>query len=285
MDPEFHLGANDLRFGWNHYDRLVNIADYQTPATSYGINSGVTASNLQGLPTINVSGFSELGGDSKTPKEFGPGSDYDLVDHVSYLRGKHAFKFGGEALFYNANDDQVSSGRGIFTFSGGQTAGTIASLTPLESFLAGDPTHATLLEGDPARTFSEWDFSGFFEDSWRATQKVTVNMGLRYEYYTPLSEKNNLIGSFSPQVGFEQQGVNISHPYNADPKISLRGSALPGTSRKRYHRSPRRLRLCYTQIITQQLVGDTSLPGNNPGISSIPTATPRICQTERLRLR
>ena len=265
--------ANDLRFGWNHYDRLVNIADYQTPATSYGINTGVTASNLQGLPTINVSGFSELGGDSKTPKEFGPGSDYDLVDHVSYLRGKHAFKFGGEALFYNANDDQVSSGRGIFTFSGGQTAGTIASLTPLESFLAGDPTHATLLEGDPARTFSEWDFSGFFEDSWRATQKVTVNMGLRYEYYTPLTEKNNLIGSFSPQVGFEQQGVNISHPYNADPKdFSPRLGIAWDLTGKGTTVLRAGFGLYYTQIITQQLVGDTSLPGNNPGISSIPTA-------------
>jgi Carboxypeptidase regulatory-like domain/TonB dependent receptor len=269
--------ANDLRFGWNRFDRLVNVANYQTPVTSYGINTGVTASNLQGLPTINVSGLSALGGDSKTPKEFGPGSDYDLVDHVSYLHGKHAFKFGGEVLFYNAHENQVSSGRGIFTFNGGQsvtgTVGTIASLTPLESFLAGDPTRATLLEGDPARTFTEWDFSGFFEDSWRATQKLTVNMGLRYEYYTPLSEINNLIGNFSTQVGFEQQGVNISHAYNPDPKdVSPRVGIAWDVTGKGTTVVRAGFGLYYTQIITQQLVGDTSLPGNNPGIGSIPTA-------------
>ena len=60
--------VNDLRGGWNRFDRLVNVADYQTPVTSFGINTGLTASNLQGLPTIYVSGLSGLGGDSKTPK-------------------------------------------------------------------------------------------------------------------------------------------------------------------------------------------------------------------------
>ena len=92
------------------------------------------------------------------------------------------------------------------------------TLTPLEDFLAGIPTRATLLQGDPARRFTQWDYSGFFEDSWRATQRLTVNMGLRYEYFTPLSEINNLIGSWSPLVGLQQVGVNIKSPYNPDHK-------------------------------------------------------------------
>ena len=95
--------VNDLRGGWNRYLRVVGVADGNTPASAYGMNTGITNRLLDGLPTIKVTGFSQLGGDSNSPKSFGPGNDYDLVDHVSYLRGKHAFKFGGEILTYNCS--------------------------------------------------------------------------------------------------------------------------------------------------------------------------------------
>ena len=80
--------VNDLRGGWNRYLRVVGVADGNTPASTYGMVTGITNPLLDGLPTIKVSGFSQLGGDSNSPKAFGPGNDYDLVDHVSYLHGK-----------------------------------------------------------------------------------------------------------------------------------------------------------------------------------------------------
>ena len=264
--------VNDLRGGWNHYHRIANVADFQTPNTAYGINTGITAANVQGMPVITVSGFSQLGGDTNSPKTFGPASDYDLVDHVSWLHGKHGFKFGGEILYYNAFYDQVAAGRGNFTFNGGQTINGL-TLNPLEAFLAGMPTKAAVVEGNPAGTFTQWDYSIFFEDSWRATQRLTVNMGLRYEYYTPISEIHNLIGSFSPQNGLEQQGVNISHPYNADSKdVAPRLGIAYDLTGKGTTVIRAGAGLYYNQIIALQLLGDTTLPGSNPGIGAIPTA-------------
>ena len=165
-----------------------------------------------------------------------------------------------------------------FSFKSNAVVKQGCRLNPLESFLAGAPDPkqgGRILEGSANRTFSQWNFSGFFEDSWRATKKLTVNMGLRYEYYTPLSEINNLIGSFSPQVGFEQQGVNISHPYNPDykdvsPRLGI-ANDLTGKGTTVGIRAGF-FGFYYTEIIDLQLVGDTSLPGSNPGISSIPTA-------------
>ena len=58
--------------------------------------------------------------------------------------------------------------------------------TALESFLAGVPDNANLLNGDAARILTQWDYSGFFEDVWRIKSNVTVNLGLRYEYFTSL---------------------------------------------------------------------------------------------------
>ena len=262
--------VNDLRFGWNHYNRTTNVGDYQTPSSSYGLNTGVTAPNLQGLPNITFSGLTSLGGDVNSPKAFGPASDYDLVDHISYLRGKHAFKFGAEILYYRAFFDQVSAGRGQIFFNGGAA---FKNSTGLEDFLAGDASSVSLLEGSPARTFTQKDVSGFFEDSWRATSKLTVNLGLRYEYFTPLSDINNLIGNWQPSVGFQQQGVNVKSPYNADSKdISPRVGVAWDISGKGTTVIRAGAGLYYTDIIAGQLITNIGLPSHAPGISSIPTA-------------
>jgi hypothetical protein len=265
--------VNDLRFGWNYYHRSSTIADVNTPLSSYGINTGVTNPKLGGLPVITVSGFTQLGADVDSPKTFGPSSDYDLVDHISFLHGKHAFKFGGEVLTYVANFDWILKVRGQITFTDANVLNGL-TLTPLESFLAGTPTRAVLLEGSPTRKFTKWNYSTFFEDAWSATRSLTVSMGLRYEYATPLSEANNLIGSWSPQVGFQQVGVNIKSAYNPDPKdvsprlgIAWDLSGGKGTTVLRAGAG-----LYYQEIITLNMVGDTSLPGGAPGISSIPTS-------------
>ena len=80
------------------------------------------------------------------------------------------------------------------------------------------PTQAQILSRFPARNFRQSGYSGFFEDTWRVRPRLTVDLGLRYEYFTPLGEKNNLIGTWDPTVGFEQVGVNTNHPYNPDSK-------------------------------------------------------------------
>ena len=222
--------VNDLRFGWNHYLRNTQTGDYLTPASTYGLNTGVTDPQLQGFPLVTITGFSSSSVAVPSRRETSAqGNDYDVVDHVSYLRGKHAFKFGGEMLYLRTFFDQIPNGRGTFTFTGGTNAptnGTVyngvvnnplgTNMTALEAYLAGLPdtsSGGSLLEGSPARTYTQWDYSGFFEDSWRVTSKVTVTMGVRYEYYTPISEIHNLIGNWDPTLGLEQVGVNGLKPH------------------------------------------------------------------------
>ena len=264
--------VNDLRFGWNLFERIDNAADYQTPATAYGINTGVTASNLLGFPLISVKGLTAVGGDSRAPKVSGPGNDYDVVDHVSFLHGNHDFQFGGEILTLRAFFNEVSLGRGNFQFNGGQTINNL-KLNGLEAFLAGMPTQGQILQGNSARNFRQSGYSGFFEDTWRVRPRLTVDLGLRYEYFTPLGEKNNLIGTWDPTVGFEQVGVNTNHPYNPDSKdfsprvglawdVSGKGTTVLHVGAGIY----------YTNIIIDQLVNSKGGVGRAPGITAIPTA-------------
>lgn len=265
--------VNDLRFGWNLFERIDNAADFQTPVTSYGINTGVTASNLQGFPLISVKGLTGMGGDSRAPKDSGPGNDYDIVDHVSYLHGNHDFQFGGEILTFRAFFDEISLGRGNFQFNAKQALGSIAKPTGLETFLAGAPTQAQILQGSPARNFRQSGYSGFFEDTWRVKPRLTVDLGLRYEYYTPLGEKDNLVGTWDPTVGFQQVGVNIKSAYNPDkkdlsPRVGLAWD-VTGKGTTVLHVGAG---IYYTNIIIDQLANSKGGVGRAIGISAIPTA-------------
>lgn len=268
--------VNDLRFGWDHHHRVVTTFDHLSTPNSYGLNTGVTNPVLGGFPTINVTDFSQLGGDNNLPKGYGPSSVYDLVDHVSYLRGKHAFKFGGEVLTFHAPYGSFSAGRGVFFFKPGNLPTLPSGGTALESFLAGVPDSrngANLLEGDVSRVMTQWDYSGFVEDVWRIKSDVTVNLGLRYEYFTPLSEIHNLIGNWEPQVGFEQVGVNIKSAYNGyhkdlSPRVGVAWDlGGKGTTVIRVGAG-----IYYVDLIAGGLLANVSLPGHSPGLTSIPTA-------------
>ncbi len=268
--------VNDLRFGWNFHHRFDHVNDIATPLSTYGINTGVTNPVLGGFPTVTVNGFSQLGGDPNLPKSYGPSKDYDLVDHVSFLRGKHAFKFGFETLFMVPFFGNYSGARGIVAFGDSSNGTAFAGSTPLQDFLAGTPDASaggTILNGDPRRNLSQQDYSGFFEDVWHVKSHVTLNLGLRYEYFTPLSDANNLIGNWDPQAGLIQAGVNTKSAYNGyhkdfSPRVGVAWDI--GGKGKTVIRAGGGI--YYVDLVIGAMVDNISLPGKPSGITSIPTA-------------
>ena len=266
--------VNDLRFGWNQHQRIDHVDDINTALSTYGINTGVTDALLGGFPTIQVGDFSQLGGDQNLPKDYGPSKNYDVVDHVSFLRGKHAFKFGAETLFLRPYLGNHTGGRGVFTFSGGNAFGTSSAL---EDFLAGEADGAggggTVLNGNPLRHLRQADYSAFFEDSWHLLPHVTLNYGLRYEYFTVMKDVNNLIGNWDPAVGFEQVGVNVNSAYNGyhkdfSPRLGIAWDI--GGKGKTVVRAGGGL--YYVDLVAAALVDQTQIPGKSSGLTAIPTA-------------
>jgi Carboxypeptidase regulatory-like domain/TonB dependent receptor len=219
--PNSHW-VNEARFGFNRYYAPVESNDHSVPATSYGINTGVTNPLLGGLPKIDVSGFSQLGANNQWPNLRGPSMNYDLVDQLSYSHGKHAFKFGGEIRDGRVTQVGYGTGKGVFTFSGkeafSKATGAAANSTALEDFLAGEPSKAQIVVGYPGRNLSQWGYAAFVQDDWRIKPRVTLNLGLRWEYDAPPTEANNLLGNWEPSVGLEQVGMQISAPYRPDRK-------------------------------------------------------------------
>jgi len=202
--------ANELRGGFTHYVLQILPSDISFP---YVINTGLTNPLLAGIPDVRVDGFTQLGAFHNFPKIVGPDKVYDFIDQVSYLRGKHAIKFGGEVRRDLVHQATFRAGRGRVRFQGDRA---FAGSSPLEDFLAGDPNQATFLAGDPTRNLSQWLYAGFIQDDWRITPRLTLNLGLRYEFQAVPTEDNNLLGNWEPSVGFEQVGKNISSIYNPD---------------------------------------------------------------------
>jgi hypothetical protein len=174
---------------------------------AYGINTGVTEPKIFGFPTMSFTGFSATFGGGQT-KIIGPDGSLQILDHYTIVHGNHTFKFGGEFIDNKATSYPNSTGKGSFKF------------TTIENFLTGTVanTGSSIFAGNPLRNLTNYEYAFFGQDDWRVSRRVTLNLGLRWEYSSPISEDNDLLGNFSPTIGLEQVGKQIGTPYHGDFK-------------------------------------------------------------------
>jgi hypothetical protein len=209
--------VNEARVGYNRLYQPTLPGDLNTPASAYGINTGVSGLFTGGLPRIGFAGAFVPGlGAFKWPKFQGPDSITQFIDHVSYIRGKHSFKFGGELHRDEVSGGAFGNARGSITFLGGVA---LANSTALEDFFAGDPFKASVQVGSPVRNIHNWAYGAFIQDDWRASRNLTINAGLRYEFSSVMKDAHNLLGNFDPNAptGLIQEGLNgVSGVYNPD---------------------------------------------------------------------
>ena len=174
--------VNEVRFGYNRLYQPTLPGDLNTPASAYGLDTGVSGPNTGGLPRIGFGGyfFPGLGG-FKWPKFQGPDSITQILDHVSYTRGNHSLKFGGEIHRDYVTGGAWGNARGSITFLGANTPdpknpANLLNTTTLEDFFSGAPFKTSVLTGNPTRQIHNWGYAAFIQDDWRVTRNVTLNL-------------------------------------------------------------------------------------------------------------
>lgn len=185
--------VNDARGGFSYlFAKTISSDVNNIPAnpwpTGYGFNTGVTNPLYGGLPEIDLGGFTGYLGAGRRTGWRGPEGNGSFVDSVSYLRGKHAFKFGFDFVDVIYDNNAYNRANGQIKFSN------------LENFLQGSPKSGTILVGDPNLYARAHWYGAFIQDDWRLTTRVTVNLGLRWEYTASPVERHNYDGSFNPNV-------------------------------------------------------------------------------------
>jgi hypothetical protein len=204
--------VNELRGGFNRENQLSYPGDCVVAHPDYSYLSGMNSNSVLtgaglpancGFPSITINPFSVTGCCSTFPKIQGPDWTEQVVDNVSYIRGRHSFKFGAEQRHLSYNGGTYSGTRGSFNF------------TSLTNFLTGTfnpATPPTVLQGQSARSIHEWATAVFAQDDWRINSQFTVNVGLRYETVTPIGEANNLLANFDPSssTGLVQLGKGLN---------------------------------------------------------------------------
>ena len=198
--------VNVARFSYNRFNETIAPVDANVNPTQYGLNTGITDPRLFGFPRINpsTSYFDYLGGNSSWPLQTSPSHTENYSDTVSYTVGKHALRFGGD--FSNGGVDyyRAGYGRGRIDFH------------YLDDFLTGNVRAWRLLLGNPARDLSQKSVGLFVQDDFRATRRVTLNLGLRYDVTRPIKDSHDQLANYVPSQGVLQVGYGISEPYQTN---------------------------------------------------------------------
>jgi hypothetical protein len=205
---------NELRVGVNALYRN----DYpQSQGTDQFAALGITGPSLgaidQGYPTMIVPGYETLGDNPNLPV-LRRTRTIHVADALTLDRGRHHLKTGGEIHDYQSDGYNHLFARGQMTFSGAFTG------QPFADMLLGYPTVTLLAANDNRQALRTWSAAGFFQDDWRVNPRLTINTGLRYEYFEPPYDTDNRMAILNlDTLELQQVGENGVSPsgLNRDP--------------------------------------------------------------------
>ena len=149
------------------------------------------------MPLLTVTGLSQIGANQLFDIEY---KNYTVTDSFTWQRGAHGLKVGGLATFEQKNENATNQTQGNFAF------GTGGGRTAFHNFLTGNAdglcgnacsySEAQTDADQSPRRFNRYEF--FAQDSWRPRAGLTLDLGVRYSLYPPITDANNLMTNFLP---------------------------------------------------------------------------------------
>jgi hypothetical protein len=225
--------VNALRVGFNRVHYISNVPSYgqNYPPPSLQVPGVPNNPLVNGLTRFTPDGYNGLGEPLYTPTR-STSQDIQLNDTLSWIHGKHLIKVGPQVHFDQFNLLQIGQPRGNLSFSGQFTSdsGSIAdgSGNGVADMLLGIPVNSVISTvtyfGNRQHTYG-----AFVEDSYKASPNLTFDLGLRYDYATPVYEAHNRQSNFDYSKGIivpagtpgYPEHLATPHKDNFAPRVGL----------------------------------------------------------------
>ena len=183
---------NEAAFNLNgNWIELTPIGIYQKPA-GWSVNQLFNNNALDRMPTISIGGTYGVNYDPASWPWKNAAYDKQARDDVSWNKGKHGLHFGGQFMRYSKNQDIFGDTQGNYNFSGTFTGNAVAD------FLLGySKTYNILALQDRTHTRTT-TVSTYFTDNWRFSNRLTLNLGVRWEIVPHAYDVQNRLSNFYP---------------------------------------------------------------------------------------
>jgi hypothetical protein len=191
----YSMAANkilDVRFNWSRYAQILAPNNKVDPL-SLGIDTGPLNPADFGVPPVYASSvtYGNPGGIQGYPLSTRPTQTYDVSAHVSWVKGTHTFKFGGNYQYASTFSLRNRARTGLISF---QTD----FQTLIDQLLLGRIDQAGRSFGDTSRHLYQPSMGLFFQDEWKLTPRVTVSYGLRWDINGALGDADKIASNFFP---------------------------------------------------------------------------------------
>jgi hypothetical protein len=217
---------NEAHIGFLHIDQLIqnHYGNTMGIPAQYGINGVPQIAGNGGLPPISLSGLTGLGEKTYRPT-ISKIYSIEAADSVTWVHGRSTYKFGVQVDDLTSNITQPPYGRGQFSFNGQFTdiPGKNSSLNGIADFLL-TPTASTVGGIDNVGGLSSLNGSNFnntrnrrwytalyFQDDWKVTDKLTANLGARWDLFSPYADTRGKEANFVQNNGNGNTGVYYVH--------------------------------------------------------------------------
>ncbi len=221
--------VTDLNMGF-----FRNVVLRNPPGVGFNATTslGIASLPLDQTPELTNPGISNIGADTNT-NQVNITNTFTPFGTVTKIVGPHTFKFGASLRKNQFNSyNPAASPEGTIAFDGSITnhGASGNANTGIADFLLGQIKTASYEQAMPETGRRNYNLGVFFQDDWRVSAKLTLNLGIRYEFESPLIIANNIYSRFDPSTGnFLQAGVNgVSRSLNVteptkdvSPRIGL----------------------------------------------------------------
>jgi hypothetical protein len=197
--------VNELRIGFNRSHYVDNTPAYgqKYPPGDLAVPGVPDNATVNGVTLFQPNAYHTLGEPGYTPTT-STSQEFQYGDTLSIVHGKNSLKMGPQLRWSQFNLFQIGQPRGAFSFSGEFTADSPSSGdgsgNGLADMLLGLPTTSTISTltyfGNRQQTYG-----GFIQDDYQVSSKLTLNLGVRYDYTTPITEAHNRQSNFDFATG------------------------------------------------------------------------------------